>query len=195
MRICFFGDSFVHGTGDDDCLGWPGRLCAAARRGGRDVTLYNLGVRRDRSADVARRWEAETVARLLPKHQGRLVFSFGTNDCVEKKRRPRLTEVESIAHTRSILSRAQQLWPVLMIGPPRTGVADLDARLEPLAAAQSQLCDELRIPYFDVFRLVTDWEVWHRETAEGDGIHPGPGGYAMLAEAVAAWQPWRDWLA
>ena len=25
MRICFFGDSFVNGTGDDECLGWVGR--------------------------------------------------------------------------------------------------------------------------------------------------------------------------
>ena len=42
MRICFFGDSFVNGTGDDDCRGWPGRLCAEARQRGCDVTLYNL---------------------------------------------------------------------------------------------------------------------------------------------------------
>ena len=35
-RICFFGDSFVNGTGDDDALGWVGRLCAAERRAGLD---------------------------------------------------------------------------------------------------------------------------------------------------------------
>ena len=34
MRICFIGDSFVNGTGDDDCLGWAGRLGAGARPGG-----------------------------------------------------------------------------------------------------------------------------------------------------------------
>jgi acyl-CoA thioesterase-1 len=28
MRICFFGDSFVNGTGDDDGLGWVGRIVA-----------------------------------------------------------------------------------------------------------------------------------------------------------------------
>lgn len=26
MRICFIGDSFVNGTGDDTCLGWVGRI-------------------------------------------------------------------------------------------------------------------------------------------------------------------------
>jgi acyl-CoA thioesterase-1 len=53
IRICFIGDSYVHGTGDDDCLGWAGRLCAAARRAGHNVTYYNLGVRRETSADIA----------------------------------------------------------------------------------------------------------------------------------------------
>ena len=59
MRICFVGDSFVNGTGDPECLGWPGRICAAARRAGHDVTYYNLGVRRDTSGDVQARWELE----------------------------------------------------------------------------------------------------------------------------------------
>ena len=64
MRICFIGDSFVNGTGDDDCLGWTGRICSAARRRGRDITLYNLGIRRDTTADIAARWEREAKSGL-----------------------------------------------------------------------------------------------------------------------------------
>lgn len=64
MRICFFGDSFVHGTGDDDCLGWPSRLCAEARSRCHDITSYNLGICRDTSGDVAQRWEREAGTRL-----------------------------------------------------------------------------------------------------------------------------------
>ena len=81
IRVCFFGDSFVNGTGDDACLGWVGRACAAGRRRGVDLTCYNLGIRRDTSADVPQRWEREAQARLPPEHDGRLVFSFGANDC------------------------------------------------------------------------------------------------------------------
>lgn len=51
MRLCFIGDSFVNGTGDDACLGWAGWICAAARQQGHDVTAYNLGVRRDTSTN------------------------------------------------------------------------------------------------------------------------------------------------
>jgi len=54
LRILFFGDSFVAGTGDATALGWPGRLVAASHDAGRPITAYNLGVRRDTSADVSR---------------------------------------------------------------------------------------------------------------------------------------------
>jgi lysophospholipase L1-like esterase len=30
IRICFVGDSFVNGTGDETALGWAGRLCAVS---------------------------------------------------------------------------------------------------------------------------------------------------------------------
>ena len=73
-RLCFFGDSMVNGTGDDTCLGWVGRICATARRSGRDLTCYNLGIRRDTSADVLARWQREAETRLRSEHDGRLVF-------------------------------------------------------------------------------------------------------------------------
>ena len=56
MRLCFIGDSLVNGTGDPTGLGWVGRVTASARRRGHDVTTYNLGIRRDTSADIAARW-------------------------------------------------------------------------------------------------------------------------------------------
>jgi acyl-CoA thioesterase-1 len=80
IRICFFGDSIVNGTGDDACLGWVGRVCSAARRDGIDLTCCNLGIRRDTSADVLIRWHAEARARLPDEYDGGLVFSFGGND-------------------------------------------------------------------------------------------------------------------
>ena len=72
MRICFIGDSFVNGTGDDDALGWPGRVVSLARSKGLDVTYYNLGVARherrhmpslargSRKTSSARKWRQPT---------------------------------------------------------------------------------------------------------------------------------------
>jgi acyl-CoA thioesterase-1 len=107
-RICFFGDSFVNGTGDDDGLGWVGRVVAKARQSGCDVTAYNLGIRGDTSADVAARWRSEASSRLPPNCNGRLVFSFGANDCVSQGS-PRVSRMDSLAHLESIITAAA-LW-------------------------------------------------------------------------------------
>lgn len=80
MGICFVGNSFVQGTWDPDFLGWPGRICRAAIRPGVGVTCYNLGVRRDTSVDILRRWQAECGLGLPPGGEAHVVFSFGNND-------------------------------------------------------------------------------------------------------------------
>ena len=195
MRICFIGDSFVNGTGDDDCLGWAGRLCAEARQRSRDITLYNLGIRRDTSGDIAARWEREATARLPAEHDGRLVFSFGVNDCVhETAGWPRVSEDLAVANARSILARAQARWPTLMIGPPCTGEAALDLCVKRLSGRIGLLCEELSVPFLPVFKHVEGRDSWRREAERGDGIHPNREGYSLIYDAVLMWQPWRDWV-
>ncbi|HET7883050.1 MAG TPA: GDSL-type esterase/lipase family protein [Acetobacteraceae bacterium] len=195
MRICFIGDSFVNGTGDDECLGWSGRICARARQTGCDVTLYNLGIRRDTSADILARWEREARARLLPEHDGRLVFSFGVNDCVhEMADRPRVPEDDAVANAQAILASAAAWLPTLMVGPPWTGEPELDARVRRLSARLGSLCGDLSVPYLAPWDAHIDVEVWHREALAGDGIHPNRRGYALIADLVDAWPPWRRWV-
>ncbi len=80
IRICFVGDSYVQGTGDPEYLGWAGRLCVNARRAGHNLTGYNLGVRRETSADIARRWLGECAPRLPAATDNYVLFSFGLND-------------------------------------------------------------------------------------------------------------------
>src|SRR5437773_118332 len=78
MRICFFGDSFVNGTGDDEGLGWVGRVVARARQDGRDVTGYNLGIRANTSADVAARWAGEARLRIFLASTSMSSWRIGT---------------------------------------------------------------------------------------------------------------------
>ena len=196
MRICFIGDSFVAGAGDDDCLGWPGRLCAAARQAGHDLTLYNLGIRRDTSADIAARWEAEARARLPPEHDGRLVFLFGVNDCVEDTPgHPRVPPDATLDNACRILARARSWRPTLMIGPPRTGDAALDRRVGTLSARLAPLCAEIGVPFLPIWDALAGTVAWRREARSGDGIHPNREGYAELAALVGAWPAWRGWMA
>lgn len=194
MRICFFGDSFVNGTGDDDCLGWPGRLCAHARQRGVDITLYNLGVRRDTSRDIAARWMREADTRLPPDHDGRVVFSFGVNDCSLEGEQQRVTEADTLALTRAMLREASARWPVLMIGPPCTGDASLDERVKRLSEQMSVLCHELSVPFLPLFDRMNHSAIWQEEARLGDGIHPNRQGYALISQAVQQWDAWLAWL-
>jgi hypothetical protein len=62
-RVFSVGDSFVAGVGDPDQRGWVGRLAARSHRDGAPITAYNLGVRRDTSDEVCRRWASEVAVR------------------------------------------------------------------------------------------------------------------------------------
>ncbi|BBK31364.1 lysophospholipase L1-like esterase [Stella humosa] len=195
LRICFFGDSMVNGTGDDACLGWVGRACAAARRGGRDLTCYNLGIRRDTSADVLARWQGEADRRLPPEHDGRLVFSFGANDCCEgEDAGVRVAPHRVLANAETILATALKRRPTLMVGPFPICDPAVDRRTALLSAELAALCARLGVPFLEVFAIAAGSAAWVGEVAAGDGAHPNAGGYALVAQAFDLWPAWRRWL-
>lgn len=194
MRLCFFGDSFVNGTGDPECRGWVGRLCAATATGGHDLTVYNLGIRRDTSADIARRWHSEAALRLPADSDGRLVFSFGVNDCVVEAGARRVPLEQTIANARSIITQAARWKPTLVVGPPPLPDNAVNERVGVVSCALEEICRGLGVPY----RETVDWlgrsSVWLNEAAAGDGAHPGAGGYRVLADHVSGWSAWQDWF-
>ena len=194
MRICFVGDSFVNGTGDAECLGWTGRVCAEACGQGHDVTYYNLGVRRDTTDDILARWRAEVERRLPATAERRIVFSFGVNDVSVDGDEVRVPRERSLANARSILSEAAGICPVLMVGPPPTADDEINGRAAKLDAEFSGLCEELNVPYLPVTESLARSGVWTAEATENDGSHPRSGGYAELATLVDNWWAWKAWF-
>ncbi len=197
LRICFVGDSITNGRLDDDYLGWSGRLCRAERARGHDLTLYNLGVRRDTSRDIERRWEAECTARLPQEFAGGLVFSFGVNDTADDAGNGRVSIEESVAAARRMLTRAAAWRPVLWVGPsPGTPESDSawNARICKYSERYASLAGELDLPYLDLFPLLIRESGWQAALRAGDGVHPSGAGYAIIATAVAGWPAWRRWL-
>lgn len=194
-RLCFVGDSFVQGTLDDECLGWVGRVCAATRKRGVDLTGYNLGVRRDTSADIACRWEAECAARLPDGCEPGVLFAFGTNDTTLEGGTPRVDPAQSVIHLRRMLDiAARRGWPACFIGPPP--IAD-KAQNERTAALSTQLIETAAsadVPALDVFGPLRDDVTWRDAVAAGDGAHPGAAGYERLAGLVLDWLvlTWED---
>ena len=194
IRICFIGDSFTQGTGDDTCLGWPGRVCAAAQTRGHAVTAYNLGIRRETTGDIRARWRAEVTPRLAAGVDGRIVFSFGANDATLENGQWRVPPDLSAENARAMIARALLSYPVLVVGPPPAPEPEKTARHAELAARYATVCNELGVPFLDVMEPIGSVTAWWDEVAAGDGIHPGAQGYAALAGLVDAWPAWRSWL-
>ncbi len=197
VRICFVGDSFVNGTGDPECLGWTGRICANANKKGYDITYYNLGIRRDTSTDIAKRWLQEVSLRLPKEYDGRVIFSFGLNDTTVENAKIRVDFADSIKNTREILSEAKSLYPVLMVG-----LAPYEEKENPqrrktnndLSQEFALICNELNVPYLDVFHILEKSNIWINEARANDGAHPKAGGYAEFAQIVENWDAWLNWF-
>ncbi|MDO9431307.1 MAG: GDSL-type esterase/lipase family protein [Phenylobacterium sp.] len=191
MRLIAFGESFVQGAGDPDHLGWVGRAIA----GRREISLYNLGVRREASDRLVLRWEAEARLRLVDYEPMRIVFSFGCNDSQLVEGAPRVAVAQSLKHARAMLTGAQRLAPVLMVGPPPVADPGVCARTEALNAALLALCARLQVPFIDVFRPLEAGGLWQAEAAAWDGAHPGAAGYQQMADLVAVHPAWRRFTA
>lgn len=187
MRLIAFGESFVVGAGDPDHLGWVGRAIV----GRREISLYNLGIRRETSDLLAARWEGEARLRLVDYEPMRIVFSFGCNDSHLEDGAPRVAVAQTLKTARAMLTGARALAPVLMVGPPPVADPGVCARTEALNAALLDLCARLRIPFIDVFRPLEAGGVWQAEAAAWDGAHPGAAGYQQMADLVAAHPAWR----
>jgi acyl-CoA thioesterase-1 len=193
LRVCFVGDSFVAGVGDPGHLGWTGRLCADSERAGLPVTRYVLGVRRQTTAEVADRWEAECQVRLAGgEWEPRLVWSTGVNDTTEVDGAPRLTPHGSVAALAGVLAGAAAAgWPVLVIGPPVVADGAQNERIADLDGRFARTCAHHGVPYVPVVAALAADPTWRAEVAAGDGAHPGAAGYALLADLVRPrWERW-----
>ena len=191
IRLCAFGESTVNGTGDPDHLGWVGRAVA----GRRDITLYNLGIRRETSIDLAARWRAEAALRWTEAEPMRLLFSFGLNDCTpDPAQGVRVPADQAVANARAILEAARVLAPTLMVGPPPPADPAVRAAARTLNPWLALTAADVGVPYVDVFARLEAERVWMAEVAEWDGAHPGVEGYACLAAIVTADPAWEGWL-
>lgn len=209
LRICFVGDAIMRGVDDAIHLGWPERLCMAARREGHAVSLSNLAVRRRTTAEIAQSWRAECEARLAFDVPGALVFAFGVNDMAcDSGALFRVSPARSEVTARKIIAEAAAWKPVLWIGPaPVADRATVDPaahgleadyhnkRLRMLTRAYGEIAADLGVAFLDLHGALAADGRWSRSLEAGDGVYPGPEGYDLIAEIIGQWPPWRAWLA
>ena len=204
-RIFCFGDSITLAANDSTGLGWPGRIGQGLVRGDKSVAIYNLGINGDTSRDIAARWRTESEAR--SRNAGGLtIFAFGFNDAS----RPdgggmQVSLDDSVGCARDMIQTAASLGATLWVGPTPLdeGVNPLvteyaswityNADIETYDSAYAGLAAELGIPYLSLFPQLLGDARYRRALADGDGVHPGDDGYAMIAEHISAWDAWLQY--
>ena len=189
IRICFVGDSFVNGTGDETALGWAGRLSAAANKGGASITCYNLGIRRNTSRDILHRFEAECSARLHEVCDGRVVLSCGVNDTAIENGAERVPYDESRANVRLLLNLAGK-YKRVFVGPPPVADTEHNERIMALSNAFMEEAGAQGVPYIDLFSPLVSDARYMLEVRGNDGSHPSARGYEKMTNIILASADW-----
>jgi acyl-CoA thioesterase I len=194
LCVLFFGDSFVAGAGDEQGLGWPGRVAAAAWEADLPLTAYNLGVRGQTSQQVARRVLGEAAERRFPDGDNRIVVAMGANDPKPERLGFPLTTEESVAALESIFDDAATLSiPVFVIGPGPARDVRHDRASRSLSRAFADACGRRGVPYAEVLDALLNDHAWNAGAERRDGIHSDAAGYASYARILIE-RGFLDWL-
>lgn len=191
IQVCFVGDSFVAGIGDESGLGWTGRLVARSAAAGEPITAYNLGIRRSTSAEILARCVEEVDRRRSPDRQTRVVISLGVNDATRENGEPRVVLAQSCKNLTQLL----ELFagdPLLVVGPPAVADDAHNARIAELSARFKEICRSHNTPFIDVFSGLEHDPVWRQQVLVDDGAHPGAEGYQRIFELI--FPAWGQWL-
>ena len=203
LRIVALGDSLVYGYGDLVGGGWVERLRRQWMGRENGHVLYNLGVRGDRTHQVAQRLEGEYRYRgeLRNRVPDLIMLSVGVNDSARLRRaNGRLfTDFETYQQEiENLLDEAQQLCPVYFVG-----MVPVDEAKMPFMdcfyfnhfdqyrykEVTKKACHYRNIPYLDIFDLwLGRGENYVKSRLINDGLHPNVKGYESLYEDIINWQ-------
>jgi lysophospholipase L1-like esterase len=210
LRIVALGDSLIYGFGDPEGGGWVERL----RRQwmtpeSPSHALYSLGVRGDRTRQVARRLESEFRHRGELRHRvpDLIILSVGLNDSARLGRLDgkNFTDFgEFEVDVANLLDQAQQLCPVVFVG-----MTPVNERKMPFSnclyynhadqyrykEATRLACQARQIPYLDIFeKWLSQGESWWMSQLTQDGLHPNSAGYASILQEFLQWDAVQSWL-
>ncbi len=205
LKLVAFGDSLIYGFGDGVGGGWVERLrrqWMLSESAGH--VLYNLGVRGDRTYQVAQRLENEFRQRgeLRNRVPDAIILSVGLNDSarVQSFTGRSYTDFEHFKTVLdNLLNLSQLLCPVIFVGmvPVDESKMPFQDCLYYSHADQyrykeaTKLACELRgIPYLDIFdKWLARGNLWCSSCLTSDGLHPNAAGYESLLEDVTSWEP------
>lgn len=205
LKLVAFGDSLIYGFGDGVGGGWVERLrrqWMLPESAGH--VLYNLGVRGDRTYQVAQRLENEFRHRgeLRNRVPDAIILSVGLNDSarVQSFTGRSYTDFEHFKTVLdNLLNLSQQLCPVIFVGmvpvdeskmPFQDCLYYSHADQYRYKEATKLACQLRGIPYLDIFdKWLARGNIWCTSCLTSDGLHPNAAGYQSLFEDVTSWEP------
>jgi lysophospholipase L1-like esterase len=171
--------------------------CRLLDEAGRDVTIYNLGIRAETSEGLKARWESEAKLRMVEEFPTVLIFSFGVNDANHAEDRGeettmRVSPAKSAANAAEIIGAASKLAPTLWVGPQAVingskSSQEINQRLEGLNQIYLETARGFDVPYLDLLATTLEDDTWQRALRRGDGYHPDKAGYDRLADLIWEW--------
>jgi len=181
IRILFIGDSLVNGAGDQQMLGWAGRLCQKCDNDDQEITYYNAGIRRNTSEDVLNRlkFEIENRQLHLDLFDARLVVSFGVNDTIIENGEARVSAENTVLNFELVVKLATAVCHC-----PR------NKRLASLNSLLVKKAEELEVDFIDVFPSIESDEQYKLEAKQNDGAHPRQYGYERLFNVIYSSNKW-----
>lgn len=188
--VCFIGDSFVAGYGDETGRGWTAHLVEEGARAGLRLYAMVAGIGGDTSEMILARWD-EVDRRRAAFPTTAVIAEFGVNDVMEHEGAVRVDEAGTVAALRGMVARAPE-GRLLVVGPPPVVWDEVNERISARAAAMAEVCAEAGVPFVPTFEALRPGGAWMREVTAGDGAHPGPAGYEEFARVVAG--PVLGWL-
>ncbi|TQV82062.1 GDSL-type esterase/lipase family protein [Denitrobaculum tricleocarpae] len=205
-RVCFVGASTVEGQGDENSLGWPGRLAALERQTGRAFIPYNLGVRGQTLREIRARAKAECAARIQDPKSDLIVLGTGMNDLARIGTGAfRTPQRRTLADFTQLVEELAALAPLIVVGPfpvfePKmpfhSAVSGMNfdfknQDIEEAAENYAKICAARQMPYLNLFQPLSSDPDYMAGLQANDGLHSNGAGYQAIAGKLHVWHPWR----
>jgi lysophospholipase L1-like esterase len=186
LNMCVLGDGFAMGLGDPKMQGWAGLLVQETVKELGEINYFNLGIPNDTSQGCASRIR-ELVPRAPKGQDNRLIICFGLADTETVDGKPKLSNQESIEALKTLIVKTRPHFKMLMIGIPPSYEPQRNNRIKRLNGLFRDFCQKARVPYIDLFSVLSDDVQYKRQLSKGDRIYPSQQGYQKVFDLI-----WND---
>lgn len=199
-NILVFGTSTTYGAWDTEG-GWVQRLRrfidekAMSFNKEPNVLVYNQGVSGDKSADVLKRFEIETKARLDDEGENIILFHLGINDCIYNENQGGLevTTEKFKENLKGLINLAKKYTQKIIV----IGSMPVDKRVDPMPWAPGRsyrnenvekfngimktAAEEENVPFIEIYQKFIKQNY---SDLLFDGVHMNSGGHKQFYEIV-----------